>query len=208
MFARGCISYLYMSLVWYVGIMSPAQVVAQRASQTANSFVNLSLPSKLRGYILQDSILSSSPSHGMIYHYADDSVSMLTVSISRLRSDIAHLPSIEISHRILQIHATKYADSLPLGVTEGAYDTYKIAYSQTADTTIHQMSIPGYTLSVAVRSHGTMGIRFLYWYLVHGWLVQVRAVMPEAEMATSTLPLFVNDLIGNLVHQVSVSQQH
>ena len=146
-----------------------------------------------------------SPAHAIRYRYADYSTGALVVSISRLRPDSAQTSSVAMSHRFLQTQAKRYLDSLPLGLTNGAYEAYKIAYSQIADTTIKQVAVPGYTLSVAVRRQGTVALRFLYWYTIQGWVVQVRATMPAAKMATSTLPLFVHDLAEHVVHQILAS---
>ena len=145
----------------------------------------------------------------MTYRYADDSANTLTVSVSRLSLDSTHTPSLVMSHRFLQNQAKSYLDSLPLGVTDGVYDAYKVAYSRSV-CTYHddpqQLSIPGYALPVAVRRQGTVALRFVYWYVIQGWVVQVRATMPAAQIATSTLPLFVNGLVSQVVHQVLASQ--
>jgi hypothetical protein len=199
---------LFFGSVWAAGLVPPSPVCAQ---QTAHSFTHLtsfSLPSRLHGYVRQDSSTVVSPLHQALYRSADDSTNILVVSVSRLQFDATHPSSIEALHRILQTQAQRYLDSLPLGVTQGAYDAYRIAYHHVMDTTIKQVAVPGYTLSVAVRRQGTVALRFLYWYTIQGWLVQVRATMPEAKMATSTLPLFVHDLAGHVVRQVLAPQHH
>jgi hypothetical protein len=196
--------------IWLAGLVRPGHIGAQTPSHPSPRVVGFLLPSTLHGYVCQDSSPWISPAHTIHYGYADDSTNTVVVSMSHLRLDATQTSSLVMSHRFLQTQAKSYLDSLPLGVIHGAYDAYKIAYSQVSDMTIQQMSIPGYTLSVVVRRQGTVALRFVDWYAIQGWVIQVRATMPAAQMATSTLPLFIHDLVGQLVRQDTMvqPQQH
>lgn len=197
---------LLLSGVWSANLVLPYPIVAQtpvslsaRAAMRDSAF---SMPSTLQGYMRQDSSAWISQVHPVSYRSVADSANTVVISIRRLAPDSTPIPSITTAHRILQAEVKCYLDSLPGGETTGAYEAYKIAYQQVADTTIQSLSIPGYTLSVAIRRQGAVTLRFMYWYVIQGWLVQAYATMPATAITTSTLPLFVHELVGHMVREV------
>jgi hypothetical protein len=206
MVAPAWLRVLGVSWVWSVSLVLPGLLGAQALPHAPAHSAGFPLPSKLHGYVRQDANPVVSPAHMVPYRDADDSSNTLVVSISRLQPDATSPLSVETAHRLLQTQAKGYLDSLPLGATHGQYEIYKVAYSQVADTMIQHIAVPGYALSVAVRHQGTVALRFVYWYAIQGWLVQIRATMPAAMVATSTLPLFVQDLADYIVLQVLVPQ--
>jgi hypothetical protein len=126
--------------------------------------------------------------------------------MSHRESDSTLTSSITTSHRSLETQADRYLDSLQQGLINEAYDAYKVAYRQDADTIIHALPIPGYTLSVVFRHQNTMTIQFIYWYLIQGWIIELRCMMPATQMASSPLPLFVNTVVDQATLDLAVGQ--
>ena len=160
------------------------------------------LPAMLYGYVHQDSNGRINLIHPLTYRLATDSANCVSVSVSVVKPDSAMGTTVMLQSPVIQAHVKGYLDSLRIGLVRSGYEAARIAYRQVMDTTIQSVFIPGYTLAVVVRGHGEAVIRFAYWYVIQGWLLQIRATMPASEMATSTLPLFAREVISDVVRDV------
>jgi len=128
-----------------------------------------------------------------IYQYFDGTSTRVEV----MTSDYSPLRSGTLS-QVLRRRVEGVKSVLLANRRSGLYDDYVIAVDGFHTDTLGTFPILGYRVVAVVRQHDRIRLAFFCAYALRGSIIQIRALIPQADWQASDVPAFADKLVSEL----------
>lgn len=155
--------------------LGSARGIQQPVATSVPSVLPFKIPPRLLGLTLLDSAIAGS---ALAFSYQGNNVTKLDVFVYALPPDDKSRSGI---HKALMKEVESFKQSLPIGVSRGWYDEYRVAVDKEDPVQVGQQVVPGHAVAMVFVEGGSEYVSLFCIHALRGMFIKIRLTVPAGQ---------------------------